>query len=114
MNSSDFENAWLNKDKSNKKLSRSSFLKRFLIDIKDLFLLIKDCINGRYRQLPFWMIAAIACALIYIINPLDLLPDVIPILGLIDDVLVLFLCISLLRMDLNKYRRWKNRKRTSR
>jgi uncharacterized membrane protein YkvA (DUF1232 family) len=108
MNNSDFENAWRTKDKSIKMPSRSSFPKRFLVDIKDLFLMVKDYLNGKYRETPFWIIAAIAGVLIYVINPLDLIPDVIPILGLIDDVIVIFLCISLVRLDLNKYRRWKN------
>ena len=109
MSNSDFENAWRKKDKSIKKLSRSSFLKRLLVDIKDLFLMLKDYLIGRYREIPFWMIAAIAGVLIYIINPLDIVPDVIPVLGLIDDMLVFLLCISVVRLELNKYRKWKNK-----
>jgi uncharacterized membrane protein YkvA (DUF1232 family) len=111
MSNSDFENAWHKKDKSIKKASRSSFLKRFLIDLKDLFLMIKDYLSGRYREIPFWITAAILGVLVYVINPLDLIPDVIPILGLIDDVVVIYLCISMVRKDLNKYREWKNCKK---
>ena len=109
MNNADFENAWNDKKKSIIKSSRVSFVKRFLIDIKDLFLLVKDFITGKYKDIPFWTIIAISGALIYVVNPLDLAPDVIPILGLIDDILVLFLCSLMVRKDLSKYRSWKNR-----
>ena len=109
MNNADFENAWNKKKKSIRKSSRVSFVKRFLIDIKDLFLLVKDFITGKYKDLPFWTIIAISGAFIYVVNPLDLAPDVIPVLGLIDDILVLFLCVLMVRKDLSKYRSWKNR-----
>jgi uncharacterized membrane protein YkvA (DUF1232 family) len=110
MNNSDFENAWRNHDKSIKKPLRRSFIKRFLIDFKDLFLMLKDYFTGRYREVPFWIIAAIAGVLIYVINPFDIVPDVIPILGLVDDALVVYLCISMVHLNLNKYRKWKSKK----
>jgi uncharacterized membrane protein YkvA (DUF1232 family) len=109
MNNSAFEDAWNDKKKSIRKSSQVSFVKRFLIDIKDLFLLVKDFMTGKYKDIPFWTIIAILGALIYVVNPLDLAPDVIPILGLIDDILVLFLCTLMVRKDLSKYRSWKNR-----
>ena len=111
MNNSDFDNAWRNNDKSIKKPSRSFFLKRFFVDFKDLFLMFKDYLIGRYRKISFRIIVAIAGVFIYIINPLDIVPDVVPILGLIDDALVIYLCLLMVRLDLNKYRKWKNEKR---
>jgi uncharacterized membrane protein YkvA (DUF1232 family) len=108
MNNSDFDNAWQSKDKSIKKPPRNSFFKRFLVDFKDIFLMFKDYLIGRYREIPFWIIIAIAGVLVYVINPLDLVPDVVPILGLIDDALIIYLCILMVRLDLNKYRKWKN------
>jgi uncharacterized membrane protein YkvA (DUF1232 family) len=47
--------------------------------------LIRD---SKYR----WLI--IAGTLIYLLSPIDLLPDIIPIVGQIDDVLILTLLVS--------------------
>jgi uncharacterized membrane protein YkvA (DUF1232 family) len=107
---SGFENSKYTSDKSFQKVSRKSSVLQLLLDIKDIFLMLKDYCTGKYREVPFWIIISIAGALIYIINPFDLVADVIPIIGLIDDVIVLLLCLTLIRMDLVKYRKWKNRK----
>jgi len=44
--------------------------------------------NSKYR----WLV--IAGSLIYLISPIDLLPDIIPIVGQIDDVVVMTLLVS--------------------
>jgi uncharacterized membrane protein YkvA (DUF1232 family) len=44
--------------------------------------------NSKYR----WLI--IAGTLLYLVSPIDLLPDVIPIIGQVDDVLILTLLVS--------------------
>ena len=111
MNDSDFENVWNKQERRIKKSSQVSFIRRFLIDIKDLFLLVKDFISGKYKDVPFWIIVAVLCALIYLLNPLDLMPDLIPVIGLIDDIIVLYLCVLMVRKDLNKYRVWRNSKK---
>ena len=90
-----------------KRKANSSTLSKYLEDIKLLFSMIKDYITGRYRAIPWWVIASAAFALIYIINPIDLLPDVIPVIGLLDDAAVLSLCLAMIGLQLDKYREWK-------
>ena len=34
-------------------------------------------------------------ALIYLISPLDIVPDILPVLGRIDDILVIFIAIAI-------------------
>ena len=109
-NDSDFGKSKHASDKSFQKISRKSSLLQLLLDLKDLFLMLKDYCTGKYREVPFWIIVSIAGVLIYVINPFDLIADVIPIIGLIDDVIVLLLCLALVKLDLAKYRKWKNRK----
>ncbi len=82
-------------------------LKRFLHDIKDLFSLLKDFSSGRYREVPWLTVAAVAAALLYILNPFDVIPDFIPVVGQIDDALVVSVCLYLIEEDLEKYRKWK-------
>ena len=40
------------------------------------------------------------------LNPLDLIPDALPVLGVLDDAAVVSACLVLLEQDLHDYRRW--------
>ena len=42
---------------------------------------------------PGWLKPAVALMVIYVVSPVDLIPDVIPILGLMDDVVLVPLAI---------------------
>lgn len=90
------------------KVINSNLLKRFAKDVKLLIEMIKDYWSGCYPRIPWWVIAAIVFALLYVLNPIDLIPDIIPVLGLTDDVAVLALCLAMTEKDINKYRNWKN------
>ena len=83
-------------------------LKKFAHNIKLLFSIIKDYANGTYREIPWTTIAGIIGTLIYIFSPIDLIPDFIPIFGLMDDAAVLAVCLAAIGMDLKKYEAWKS------
>lgn len=74
-------------------------------DIKLLYSLVSDVVRGRYR-VPYRTIGAVAFTLLYFVNPFDLIPDVIPFVGYIDDAFVVSLCIKFIGTDLEKYRKW--------
>jgi len=74
-------------------------------DIKLLYSMIRDAVRGRYK-LPCRTIAAVAFTLLYFVNPFDLIPDVIPSVGYMDDAFVVSLCIKFIGTDLDKYRKW--------
>ena len=82
-------------------------LKRFIDDVKLMISLVKDYANGNYREIPYWTIAAVVAALIYVISPVDLIPDFIPVIGYVDDAAVVSVCLLLVEQDLVKYREWK-------
>jgi len=85
-------------------------LEKFAQNIKMLFSLVKDYANGSYREVPWVTIAAIIGSLLYILSPIDLIPDFIPVLGLTDDAAVLALCLKGIVSDLTKYQAWKREK----
>ncbi|MFA7196201.1 MAG: YkvA family protein [Anaerovoracaceae bacterium] len=72
-----------------------------------MFGLIKDWRNGSYKEVPKGSILAIIAGLLYFVSPIDLIPDVIPGLGLTDDVVILGLIIRQVSSDLDKYKAWK-------
>src|SRR5215208_436921 len=69
----------------NQQFSARGPLKRFISDGRMLMSLLKDYRNGNYRRAVYGTIAAAAFALIYVFNPFDLVPDVLPIIGAVDD-----------------------------
>ena len=90
-----------------KQFSARGPLKRFIEDGKVLTALIRDWRAGKYRQALYGTIAAIAFGLLYVINPLDIVPDVLPFLGALDDATVIGALLMLVERDLKKYRSWK-------
>lgn len=92
------------------KVKGSGKLQRFSADIKLMFSMIRDYWNGSYRNVPWKSIAAMAGALLYVMNPLDFIPDLIMGIGFVDDVGVVALCLKLVESDLHKYAAWKEHK----
>ena len=82
-------------------------LQRLLEDGRLLLELVRDAQEGRYRAVPVWTLSAVGFALLYVLNPLDLVPDALPLLGLIDDAAVVSACLSLVEQDLRDYQAWK-------
>ena len=70
--------------------------------------LVRNYVNGRYRAVPLRVIISIVAAIIYIVSPVDLIPDCIPLLGFLDDAAIVSLILSIgVGAEINKYRKWK-------
>ncbi len=82
-------------------------LGRFIADVKILFSVVQDYISGNYKIIPWHTIAAIGGTLLYVMHPVDLVPDVILGIGLIDDAAVVGVCLKLIEKDLLRYDKWK-------
>jgi uncharacterized membrane protein YkvA (DUF1232 family) len=93
-----------------KKFTGGGPLRRFIEDGQLLISVVKDYRSGKFRQVPYGTVAAIVFTLIYVFNPLDLVPDVLPIIGQIDDAAVVAACLVLVEHDLYTYKLWKQAK----
>jgi len=82
-------------------------LGRFIKDVRLMIALVRDYWRGAYRQVPWWVIAAVAAALLYVLNPVDLIPDVIPVVGHIDDATVVAACLLMVEQQLAEYEAWR-------
>ena len=86
---------------------KMGFLKVLWKDLRLAAGLARDLANGSYRQVPVRAMAALALALAYVVSPLDLMTDLIPVVGWLDDGVVVLLCLKLAETDLKRYQRWK-------
>ena len=69
--------------------------------------LIKAYATGQYRQVPWKTILLIVAAVLYFINPLDLVPDIIPLTGLTDDFAVLLWVYNTVSDEIEKFLVWE-------
>lgn len=82
-------------------------LRHWTTQAKLLLEMVKDYWADRYREVPYWVISASALALLYVLNPADVIPDVILGIGYLDDATVVAFCLKLIERELQKYKDWK-------
>lgn len=87
-------------------IMQNETLKSYLNDVKLYFQMLKDIFTGKYKQVPVGTIAAIIGTLLYVLSPVDLIPDLLPG-GFLDDAGVLALCLGFTKKDLDDYKEFK-------
>ncbi len=103
----DIRNVIDHADEIRRKFEGNGPLGRFIKDVKLMIALIQDYWNETYREIPWWAIAAVVAALLYVLSPLDLIPDFIPIVGYLDDAMVVAACLLMVEQQLAEYESWK-------
>ena len=96
-------------DKTNEilqKLGGDSF-QNLVGDIRLLVSLLQDYRRGSYEEIPWSSIAAVIFSLLYLLNPFDIIPDMIPGIGLLDDAAMMGVCLSMINADFQRYKEWK-------
>ena len=96
-----------NNEAITKKLSSSNSLSKYLEIGKIMMAMVRDIRRGSYHNVPWFTIATIVMALLYVLNPLDIVPDFIPGIGYLDDVAMLSIGIGWIESDLHRYLDWK-------
>ncbi len=104
----DVEKVVSNSKEIKAKMAKNKKFKRFLNDGKTMLSLLKDYWKKNYTETPWYAIASMVFTLLYVLNPLDLSPDYIPIVGYIDDVTVFSFALTLVNKDLVTYKKWKS------
>ena len=98
-------------DEIKKLFKRVKVLAKYCNDLCEIFELLRDRVAGVYKETPWTTIAALTGALLYVLSPIDLILDIIPGIGFLDDAIVIGLAITLAQPDLEKYRAWKARRK---
>lgn len=80
---------------------------KFIKQMKLAINLVKDFRNKTYTDVPWRSIAMIAAAFLYFINPMDIVPDILPVFGYSDDAILFAAVFKSIQSDLETYGRWK-------
>jgi uncharacterized membrane protein YkvA (DUF1232 family) len=68
---------------------------------------LRDWVSGEYKEIPKRSLIILTAALLYFITPADLVPDIIPLSGYLDDATVIAFVYNQITKDLEKYKAWK-------
>jgi len=82
--------------------------KNFISKIPILFRMLKASLKGKYKP-GFKNLFIFTFLLLYIISPIDLIPDFLVGIGILDDLTVAYFAFSKLFKEVDKYLVWENR-----
>ena len=81
-------------------------LRKYLEDVKLYFQMLGDVFSGKYKKVPVGTIAAIIGTLLYVLSPIDFIPDFLPG-GFVDDAGILALCLNFTKYDIEEYKKFR-------
>ncbi|MBR2082156.1 MAG: DUF1232 domain-containing protein [Elusimicrobiaceae bacterium] len=75
-------------------------------DLKTFCTMTHAIVRGSYKMPWGTLIWVLVCA-VYFISPIDVLPDILPVLGFADDGAFLIFVLLLIHKDLNTFRQYQ-------
>lgn len=83
--------------------SKSAYLDEKVEEFRLLISMARDVFAGRYHMSK-WNLSIIAATIAYVVSPFDALPDMIPLMGWVDDITIVAYAVSKLTDEMNRYR----------
>ena len=72
-----------------------------------LIRMVRAAAAGEYTGLPTTTAVAAVAVLIYFLSPIDVIPDFIPVIGLLDDMALVAWFSTTLKEELDKFAEWE-------
>lgn len=94
-------------EKASEKKDVGSIAQEVWETMQTLFRLIKMSISGEYTGMPASTVVAAVAVTIYFLFPIDLIPDFIPVLGMLDDVALVAWFSTSIKEELDKFVEWE-------
>ena len=97
-----------NKIESKTSSSKAGKTKKLVNQVRLCLEMLKDYRTGNYKKIPWRTIGIVAAALLYFLNPFDVIPDFLPVIGFTDDAITFAAVFRSFQGDLSDYCEWKN------
>lgn len=82
---------------------------RQLFDVAlTLVRMVRHFISGEYREVATSTIVSGLAVLLYILSPIDLVPDFIPVLGFLDDLSLVSWFMGKFQGEITRFREWED------
>ncbi|MGB3616915.1 MAG: YkvA family protein [Catalinimonas sp.] len=96
-----------NIDSKLRNIKRDESIHQVIDYVKTFGRLVSAYRSGRYREISTTKLGLVVASLIYFISPLDLIPDFIPVLGLLDDLSVLAWVFNTVKIEIERFKDWE-------
>jgi uncharacterized membrane protein YkvA (DUF1232 family) len=80
----------------------------FLRQLTTLVRMIRAYAKGEYKAIPWRSLLMIVAALIYFVSPLYFIPDLLPLVGLTDDIALVLWVVKSLNEDIERFQEWES------
>ncbi len=81
---------------------------KYVDEIKYMCAMVRDYVKRDYTEVKLSTVIAVVAALVYLVSPVDIIPDYIPIVGYLDDMAVLAYAIKATYKEIEAYKLWRN------
>jgi uncharacterized membrane protein YkvA (DUF1232 family) len=88
-------------------ISDNQRLSEGLAKVKLIVRMVKAYAAGTYRQVPWKAILSFVGGLLYFITPLDLIPDFLPVVGMLDDFTVILWLVRSFSESIKDFEEWE-------
>lgn len=77
-------------------------------DFPEMVNMVKDYFSKKYTVVPVKSILLTLAAIVYVVNPFDLISDLLGPIGWTDDIAVCGAALKSIDTDLQEYKKWKS------
>ena len=94
-------------DKLASKESKDNKFKQLFDVALTLVRLVRAYVSGEYRDISTSTVISGLAVLLYVLSPIDLIPDFIPVIGFLDDLSLISWFLGKFQGEITKFRDWE-------
>lgn len=90
-----------------KEFFNNNSLEEIKDNMKEAFNYVSDVFSGRYKDYSMTALITLVAGMVYVVSPIDIIPDFIPVVGFTDDITVFLFVLKSVNDELERYRKSK-------
>ena len=90
-----------------KEFFNNNSLEEIKDNMKEAFNYVSDVFSGRYKDYSMTALITLVAGMVYVVSPIDIIPDFIPVVGFTVDITVFLFVLKSVNDELERYRKSK-------